>query len=308
MRTRRGYTLIELLVVIAIIAILIGLLLPAVQKVREAAARARCQNHLKQIGLALHDFHDVHGRFPPAGTGPVPPDPQFPNHGPWPFVLPHLEQEPLARQYHCEVSWFDPPNESARMTQLRILQCPSAETDRVGFGTTDPLTRPAMGACTDYAPTKGVSDSLIRLGLFDAPLDLRGVMCIETDYRIPQETARFVDIRDGTSNTIVVAEDAGRPTRWQMRQAFPEVYTQGGPWASGPNCIALQGFNPDTGKGPGPCAINCTNLKEVYSFHTGGANVVFADGSVHFLKSSINIRTLAALVTRAGDEVASADE
>src|SRR5262249_30750386 len=154
--------------------------------------------------------------------------------------------EPLSRQYRCEVSWFDPPNEAARLTQLAILQCPSAEPNRVGFGTVDPLAIPAKGACTDYAATKGVSGLIIRVGLVDAPRDSRGVMCIETDYRIPKETARFVDIQDGASNTIVVAEDAGRPTRWQMRQAFPGVYTQGGPWASGPNCIALQGFNPDT--------------------------------------------------------------
>src|SRR5262245_26293859 len=137
-RRRRGFTLVELLVVIAIIAVLIGLLLPAVQRVREAAARARCQNHLKQIGLALHNYHDANGRFPPAGTGLPQPDPRYPNHGPWPFVLPYLEQEPLARQYRCEVSWFDPPNESARMTQVPNLQCPSAEP-RVGTGAIDLL-------------------------------------------------------------------------------------------------------------------------------------------------------------------------
>jgi prepilin-type N-terminal cleavage/methylation domain-containing protein/prepilin-type processing-associated H-X9-DG protein len=299
---RRGFTLIELLVVAAIIAVLIGLLLAAVQKVREAAARMKCQNNLKQIGLALHSYHDATGRFPPAGTGPVPPDPRYPNHGPWPFVLPWLEQQQLYSQYRWEVSWHDPPNEWVRTQQLRILQCPSAEPDRVGIGAVDPVARPAVGACTDYAPTKGVSDSLFRLRLVDTPRDPRGVMCIETDYRNQKETARFADIHDGTSNTVVVAEDAGRPTRWQMRQGFAEVYTPGGPWASGPNCIALEGYNPDTGQGPGPCAINCTNYKEVYSFHPGGANALFADGSAHLLKSDMDTRLLARLVTRAGGE------
>src|SRR5262245_30591943 len=114
-RCRTGFTLIELLVVIAIIAVLIGLLLPAVQKVREAAPRLKCQNNLKQFGLAAHNYHDTFGRFPPGGTGPVPPNPRYPNHGPWPFLLPYLEQQQIYNWYHWEVSWFDALNEPARM-------------------------------------------------------------------------------------------------------------------------------------------------------------------------------------------------
>jgi prepilin-type processing-associated H-X9-DG protein len=87
-----------------------------------------------------------------------------------------------------------------------------------------------------------------------------------------------------------------------MGRGYPNVDTAGGPWAAAPNCIVLQGLNPDTGQSPGPWAINCTNAKEVYSFHANGANVLFADGSVHFLKSNMDIRLLAKLVTRAGEE------
>src|SRR5262245_44756370 len=126
-RPGRAYTVIELLVVIAIIAVLIGLLLPAVQRVREAAARASCQNNLKQSGLALHTYHECWGRFPPAVTGLLPADPRFPNHGPWPFLLPYLDQQSLSNRYRWEVSWFDPLNEPARTRTLRVLQCPSAE-------------------------------------------------------------------------------------------------------------------------------------------------------------------------------------
>jgi len=305
MRSRRGFTLIELLVVIAIISILIGLLLPAVQKVRAAAARMACTNNMKQIGLALHNYHEVNGRFPPSGTGPVPPDPstppKFANHGPWPFVLPYLEQDAVYQLYRFDRHWFDPVNEPARVKHLRILQCPSAKQDRVGQGTVDPAN-PAVGACTDYAPTQRVDAMLVQSGFISSPADFSGVMCGELEWPVMKVTARIEDISDGKSQTIMVTEDAGRPAAWRMGQSFPG-YVKGGPWASGPNSIVLRGYNPESGQYGGPCAINCTNDKEVYSFHTGGANAVFADGSVRFLKSSISIQTLAALITRAGGEV-----
>jgi prepilin-type N-terminal cleavage/methylation domain-containing protein/prepilin-type processing-associated H-X9-DG protein len=306
MSTRRGYTLIELLVVIAIIAILIGLLLPAVQQVRAAAARVSCQNNLKQIGLALNHYHDFNGRFPPSGTGPVPPDtmipPKFANHGPWIFVLPYLEQEAIYQQYRLERHWFDSVNEPARMKQVKVLQCPSARQDRIGQGAIDPLMNPGVGSCTDYAPTQRIDPLLIQSGLISARVDTTGVMCNEVEWPAMKVTARVEDIIDGTSHTIIVAEDAGRPTPWRMGQSF-RGYVKGGPWASAPNGISLKGYTPASGQSPGACAINCTNDKEVYSFHPRGANAVFADGSVRFLKSSMTIQVLAALITRAGGEV-----
>jgi prepilin-type N-terminal cleavage/methylation domain-containing protein len=308
---RCGFTLIELLVVIATIAILVGLLLPSVQKVREAANRLACQNNLKQIGLAAHHYHDANDRFPPALTGALPTNPKYPLHGPWPFLLPYLEQENLYRQYHFEVPWYHPRNEPARMTPLRILQCPSVAPNRVGRGGVNPLA-PTVGACTDYAPTRGIDNEdvspLVQLGLIEPPDDPRGVMYWEPDYRNPNASARFADIRDGASNTILVSEDAGRPQVWRMGKYHPDSYTPGGPWASAPNPVRASGFDPAKGARLGPCAVNCTNESEVYSFHASGASAVFADGSVRFLKSSISIRILAALSTRAGGEVVSADQ
>src|SRR5262245_11392858 len=134
-RRRPAYTLIELLVVIAIITVLVGLLLPAVQKVRAAAARATCVNNLKQAGRALHRHHSVQGIFPPARVGPDPwPSPKVPAnsyHSCWPFLLPYIEQEALYRKYRFDVSWFHALNQDAVSTQLPVLQCPSAEANRV---------------------------------------------------------------------------------------------------------------------------------------------------------------------------------
>jgi prepilin-type processing-associated H-X9-DG protein len=114
---------------------------------------------------------------------------------------------------------------------------------------------------------------------------------------------RMSEITDGTSNTILITEDAGRPTRWTLGQKVSGVYSGGAAWSAGINRIILNGWSPLTGSRPGPCALNCTNENEVYSFHLGGANFVFADGSVHFLHQGIDIRILARLVTRAGEEV-----
>jgi len=314
-KPRSGFTLIELLVVIGIIGVLLALLLPAVQKVREAANRMSCTNNLHNIGLASHNYHDTHKRFPPAFTGPLPPDPnrppEFANHGPWVFLFPYLEQESLARIYRFDYHWFDPVNEAARMTQLRILQCPSAEADRLGPGAVDRVTHPEVGACTDYAPTTQVDPVLHQLGLIDKTPDFRGVMVGETQWPKTNQTARIADIRDGASNTSIIAEDGGRPQRWQMDQDYGDQgawYTRGGPWASAPNPIRLMGFDRATGQRPGSCAINCTNEKEVYSFHPGGANVLFADDHVQFLQAGTDIRILAALITRAGGEVVSCDD
>jgi prepilin-type processing-associated H-X9-DG protein len=113
---------------------------------------------------------------------------------------------------------------------------------------------------------------------------------------------RIADITDGTSQTLLITECAGRPTLWRRGARVSGVYAAGGPWVAG-NLIFGQGSSQDGVTKIGPCAINCTNDREVYSFHPAGANTAFSDGSVHFLNSSMDIRVFARLVTRAGEEV-----
>jgi prepilin-type N-terminal cleavage/methylation domain-containing protein/prepilin-type processing-associated H-X9-DG protein len=302
-KTRRGFTLVELLVVIAIIAILIGLLLPAVQKVREAASRMQCANNLHQLGLALHGYHDAHGKFPPGqvsgqdlGGLPEAGVTQAVNHGWGPFILPFIEQQALADRYRWDVNVSDPLNQPVTTTQLKIFQCPSAESDR--FYTAGPSSAySGKSACTDYAPTWYVDAILVGQGL----IDRAGNGVLQPNYM-----TRMNEITDGTSQTILLTEDAGRPRQWRVGRRGPDQTVEGGPWVAFKSGIILQGSTADGSQRPGSCAINCTNEREVYSFHPDGANTVFADGSVHFLKAGMSIRTLAALVTRAGGEVVSA--
>jgi prepilin-type N-terminal cleavage/methylation domain-containing protein/prepilin-type processing-associated H-X9-DG protein len=293
-QARKAFTLIELLVVIAIIAVLIGLLLPAVQKVREAANRMRCTNNLKQLGLALHHFADAHdGRFPPVKVlGPAPqvgvPWPGI-KHGLGVFLLPFIEQQALYHLYRWDVSGGDEGNQPVGSAPLRIFQCPSAEPDRyMTFGVFE--TYGGKGACGDYAPTERVDPALASTGCDKGSME-------------ENVLTRITDIKDGTSNTILLTEDAGRPRAWRAGLPGEDQVVLGCGWCGFNNPLTIQGSTPDGQTRPGSCALNCTNEGEVYSFHPGGANAVFADGSVHFLKVGIDLRVLAALVTRAGGEV-----
>jgi len=159
MAKRRGFTLIELLVVIAIIAVLLGLLLPAVQKVREAANRMACTNNLKNLGLALHNYHGDHGKFPPGAVGPFGAAlPQFAGlkqHALGTYLLPYVEQEALAKQYSWDVSWFDPPNQPVVNTQLKIWQCPSAPANRIRDTGRSPRSSRRHQNCSTARPPAG---------------------------------------------------------------------------------------------------------------------------------------------------------
>jgi hypothetical protein len=304
-------------VVIAIIAILLGLLLPAVQKVREAASRLKCANNLKQLGLAMHNHHDSMGTFPPpyVNYGGSYLNSGFPfTHGWAPFLLPYVEQQPLYDLYRWDFPQYASENQPVEARQLRIFQCPSTpEQDRYYMG--GPFAYfGTKGACGDYTLTLGVNSALAQLGWVDAIGDYRGALTITPTPALGPSIlstttcgTRLTDITDGTSHTILLTEDAGRPRLWQAGKAGPDQVVAGGPWDHFKGPIILQGSSFDGRTQPGPCALNCTNDGEVYAFHTGGAEAVYGDGSVHFLHVGMDIRIMARLITRAGGEVVGDD-
>jgi prepilin-type N-terminal cleavage/methylation domain-containing protein/prepilin-type processing-associated H-X9-DG protein len=317
-RRRPGFTLIELLVVIAIIGVLVAILLPAVQAAREAARRIACVNNLKQLGLACHLYHDTQRSFPPGAVGPLTPAfPQYAqlrHHGLGTFLLPYLEQQPLADRYDWNSSWFDAQNQTAVNTQLNVWQCPSAPGNRLEEGwkptVTPPQWDPIAGtaACGDYAGMYSVNAGLVAARVIDTPRGTRDELGNYEGVFAVNRARTLTAIQDGSVNTILIAECAGRPQ--QLRHGLkngPDQPLSGGPWASR-NLLWSRGANADGSEFYGSCAINCTNDREVYAFHPAGANILFADGHVRFVKETINIQVFVRLVTRDGGEIISADD
>jgi prepilin-type N-terminal cleavage/methylation domain-containing protein/prepilin-type processing-associated H-X9-DG protein len=318
---RRAFTLIELLVVIAIIAVLIGLLLPAIQKVRDAAARASCQNNLKQIALACTNYEVANGNYPPSNT-PNALNPSAPRAG-WPvLVLPYLEQEPVRNIYVATANWYDSVNDTARNAQVKTFLCPSANTGRVGQCPAVGLTGEPLvsGAAWDYTNVAVVAPFLLaQLGY--AGVDPTVQATYENYWRgvMSSKGSRVGQITDGLSNTLLIVEDAGRPEYWVKGKRnttdIPVSFPDGGPgvvmgglWADDQKGFGIEGTTADglfvtDATHVGVCSINCNNSYEIYAFHSGGANVAMADGSVRFLRESISLTTLAAMGTRGGGEV-----
>ncbi|MDX2154130.1 MAG: DUF1559 domain-containing protein [Bryobacteraceae bacterium] len=331
---RPGFTLIELLVVIAIIAILVGLLLPAVQKVREAAGRVKCRNNLKQIGIACHNYAANLDGLPPSRiskNGSPPSPPYIPaNTGRASvlvLILPYLEQTAVYNTYVKEKDWCDPANTSSGVlkTVFSIFQCPATPTGTRFETVKDPKYLVSFvppypdvknigfhtGFVADYGSLVQVDQpkdsldtgDLIGQGL--APpysfVNPPGLGAMRQNITTP-----IVSITDGTSNTTLFAEFAGRPTQYYAGGiANPGKSVDDAIWAGHDMRINVTGSDPTgtTGSKGGPCVVNCNNDKDVYAFHPSGANVLFADGSVRQLTPATPAKTLVYLVTASGGEI-----
>jgi prepilin-type N-terminal cleavage/methylation domain-containing protein/prepilin-type processing-associated H-X9-DG protein len=284
-----GFTLIELLVVIAIIAILIALLVPAVQKVREAAARTQCRNNLKQIGLALHGYHDRMKRFPPGYTSNVGAGNADlgPGWGWGAHLLDDLEQGNLKRQINFALDVANPANAPVRIQPLSVFLCPSDAP---------PPTFVAAGTSVDVASASYVA-------MFGTPeITNNGGAGNGVFYR--NSRTRIADVTDGTSNTCFIGERSSNLAGVTWTGAVTGAYVParaGSPYGPEGAPVLVLGHTGAAAEGHTPNnAIN--HVDDFWSRHTSGVNFLFGDGSVRNLSDSINPAVWEAIGTRAGGE------
>jgi prepilin-type N-terminal cleavage/methylation domain-containing protein/prepilin-type processing-associated H-X9-DG protein len=310
---RRAFTLVELLVVIAIIGLLVALLLPAVQAARESARRTECLNHLRQFGLALHNFEGTYKFIPPAkvsgttaaadrirarlsmGAGT--------EHAWAVFLLYFMEQKNVRDLYSFQYNWNAPENKASRDSPLTVSLCPSSPNSDVMHPQYTESGVTITGGRIDYTVVSDIHGSLKNQGLIDSLSPASAYYgAIRTN-----EIIGLQHITDGTSNTLLIVEDAARP-HWYLagRKLKSDALSDrrpGGLWTHPDNNIRMDGYDSTGTTQFGPCGMNCTNSDEMYSFHPGGMNMAMCDGNARFIVDTTDIRVLARLITCAGGEV-----
>lgn len=322
-RPRHGFTLIELLVVIAIIAVLVGLLFPAVQRARESARRLQCGSNMRNLGLAIQHFVSSNGNFPPAATNcdsgkdskcndatPI-----LARHSLFAFILPFYEQGTVFTAIDFTKHWNDSANDSVTKQNLAgILICPSAPGGRESSHVTDfaPAHRidptsgpPGLGSLISASGPirpRVAGSSAPNWGNTGSPETWRpewfGILPLDM-HPDRRRTVRPAHVRDGLSNTFMLFEDGGKPTIYQNNTPTGSNATDFR-WASSTIWMTINDFC------NGSQLINCDNSSKPNSFHPTGANTLFADGAVQFISESIDADTFVSLFTlRAGDSAGS---
>jgi len=300
---RAAFTLIELLVVIAIIAILIGLLLPAVQKVRDAATRTQCLNNLKQTGLAYHNYAGSNNdSFAPAGSNP-------PAAAGWGvYLLPYIEQDNIYRNYKFDESFFSTTNQPLAILPIKIFNCPAApKRDAYSYNSANygpaypPPSFTFQAYPADYTPFSSVTAGVYTVLGITAPASASRNGAL----RVGRPTA-IQSITDGLSNTILLAEMAGKMDLYQAGKQNGKItglIAGNGGWADASS--ANTSFRSSTAAGtttPGSCSVNCSNDFGIYGFHATGACILMGDGSVRFVTTTASLDSVAAAVTANGGE------
>jgi prepilin-type N-terminal cleavage/methylation domain-containing protein/prepilin-type processing-associated H-X9-DG protein len=284
---RRGFTLIELLVVIAIIGVLLGLLLPAVQAAREAARRAQCVNNFKQIGIGLHNYHDAQGILPPGytyrqgyGTG---------GFGWAAMILPQLEQRSLFDAINFDLAAWSVQNSTACTQRLAVYECPTDYTVTAAFLEREGFRYARSSYVANFGPNDMDLAQEDRGGLFSR-----------------NSGTRLADVTDGLSQTLAASERTnavflaviGSDNHFDLETVWPGAIKEN-PADDHAHTTLFQAAY----------TINSPYFddRNVMSFHVGGTNYLFGDGSVKFIKTSIAVGVYQALGSRAGGEVISAD-
>jgi prepilin-type N-terminal cleavage/methylation domain-containing protein/prepilin-type processing-associated H-X9-DG protein len=305
----RGFTLVELLVVIAIIGILIALLLPAIQATREAARRMTCSSNLRQIGLGIVQYENTRKEFPPPYTDTTV-TPALPRHSLYPYISPFIEIASLLKNYDMKQHWNSTHNLPFSQMDIGVFLCPTAPSvPRMEGAGGRSLTD--YGPCTDLS--SGVMSNLSSLGLLKQTrkdnnntwaVGFFHVQVGTTSYQCPKckqggcpkhVTAKI--IKDGLSHTMMWFEDGGRPLHFIGKSKQSDT-ASGGRWADNENWWIEHNT---CGQGQ---VFNCNNGNEIFSFHPGGCNFAYGDGSVRFHPETIDSETFVSLFTRAaGDTV-----
>lgn len=317
-RQRPAFTLVELLVVIAIIGILVALLLPAIQAAREAARRAQCQNHMKQLGLATLNYETQTKRLPPSKWRVVI-DGKVVGHSTMTYLLPYVEEQALADKWDFKKtwSWPDPAkvpfdNNTLKETPIATFRCPTAPqerdvTDKSGVTTPNPAAVDYR-VCEELNTGSGnaLQEQITANKVKARPNSRDGYHSVLWNESVNNvsEYAKLRHTTDGLSQTMMWFETGAAPVRWKNGLPVPVGGTTppsgetdgGNTWADYANFYHVHNRCGDS-------FFNCNNIEEIYSFHTGGAYFGFGDGAVHFINETINPDVFVSLFTRDGNDV-----